>query len=698
MSPKKLLKRPLENAEELDQLAAWVAERRARFLSRTRTLAIVLTLAAIVLTLSRGPVELLIPMLLAAVVWTPTAVRRLWTQPRILSAQRRLLQHRGLADGEGVELLGDEIRRLVRRIRKRLAALGGDEAGLIEAERRAQRLLERLAEGEEGATTAFRERLRSEQSRLRARLEAFRVALVDVEVEALLRPEGKAGETVSQTAIGRAAELLDSGDVVPEVEAPGHDAPPPRQLLALQAHPASIAVLPFADLSPERDQEYFCHGLAEELINALTQIPDLRVIARASSFLFPGERHDVREIGRALGVERLVEGSVRKAGDRLRVTVQLVSAADGHHLWSERYDRDAGDVFAVQDEITAALVAQLSPAVWDEAPRRRREVDLEAYHLHLKARHRWNRRTPTELKASAELFEQAIARDPEFALAHAGLADAFALLGFYSVLAPHEAFPKAITAASQALEIDAGLAEAHASLAFCTLLYQWDFAGAEASFRRALELNPGYATAHHWLAEFLGLMGRDQEALEQARIAHDLDPLSPVIHTLLGWLHYYGRRFDDAIAALERTLEVEADFPPAEFWLGLARLECGRTAAAAEALEGAVAHSRRSTMMLAALGRLKAIAGDAEGARALLAELETLAGSRYVPPYYCAAIHCGLGEVDATFDCLDKAYDARDNWLVFLAVDPLWDDVRTDARFGELLRKVGLRSPEGGMT
>jgi tetratricopeptide (TPR) repeat protein len=182
-------------------------------------------------------------------------------------------------------------------------------------------------------------------------------------------------------------------------------------------------------------------------------------------------------------------------------------------------------------------------------------------------------------------------------------------------------------------------------------------------------------------------MGRYPEALEHARIAHDLDPLSPVIHTLLGWVHYYGRRYDEAIAALERTLEVEADFPPAEFWLGLARLETGRTAAAADALEKAVVHSHRSTMMLAALGRLKARAGDAEAARALLAELEELAASRYVPPYYCAAIHSGLGEIDATFGCLGRAYEARDNWLVFLAVDPLWDDVRTDPRFDELLRK-----------
>lgn len=694
MREKKLLKRPLESAAELETLAAWVAERRARFLSRTRDLGIVLALAALLLALFQGPVELVMPMLMVLVLWTPTAVRRLWTHPRVLAAQRRLLQHRGLADGGGVESLADEIRRLVKRIRQRLAARGGDDAGLIEAERRAHLLLDRLAESEEGATTAFRERLRSEQVRLRARLEAFRVALVDVEVEALLQPH-EAG-----AALGRALELVDTAA---EIEAPESDAPPAaRPLLALPERPsrrptAAIAVLPFVDLSPERDQEYFCHGLAEELINALTQIRDLRVIARASSFLFPDARHDVREIGRALGVERVVEGSVRKAGDRLRVTVQLVSAADGHHLWSERYDRDAGDVFAVQDEITAALLEQLTPEVWEEPPRPRSKVDLEAYHLHLKARHHWNRRSPTELEASAELFEQAIARDPGFALAYAGLADAFVLLGFYSVLAPHEAFPKALTAASQALEIDADLAEAHASLAFSSLLYQWDFAGAEASFRRALELNPGYATAHHWLAEFLGLMGRDQEALEQARIARDLDPLSPVIHTLFGWIHYYGRRYGEAIAALERTLEVEADFPPAEFWLGLARLEHGRLAAAAEALESAVAHSRRSTMMLAALGRLRARAGDAAAARALLAELEAAADSRYVPPYYCAAIRAGLGEVDAAFECLDRAYEARDNWLVFLGVDPLWDEVRTDPRLHDLMRKVGFRSSEGGM-
>ena len=467
---------------------------------------------------------------------------------------------------------------------------------------------------------------------------------------------------------------------------------------------ASIAVLPFADLSPEQDQEYFCHGLAEELINALTQIGELRVIARASSFAFLGTREDVREVGRQLGVDAVVEGSVRKSGERLRITVQLIHAADGQHLWSERYDRGAGDVFAIQDEITAALVDHLTRALGQDrlaqgvllerpaaaVPKRRSRVDLDAYHVYLKGRHHWNRRTPPELHKSADLFQQAIDRDPGFALAHAGLADAFVLLGFYSVLSPHEAFPKAITAATQALEIDAELAEAHAPLAFASLLYQWDWPGAEASFRRALKANPGHATAHHWYAEYLCLMGRHEEAIDRARIAHELDPLSPVVHTLAGWVFYYARRHGEAVAALEKTLEIEAGFAPAEFWLALAHAERGEPGVGLAILRQAVDHSEESPMMLAALGRLEAVLGRRDKAVEVLGQLDEISRERYVAPYYCAAIRLACGDVGDSFGCLEQALTDRDNWLTFLRVDPIWDPVREDPRFESLLREVGF--------
>ncbi len=455
----------------------------------------------------------------------------------------------------------------------------------------------------------------------------------------------------------------------------------------------SIAVLAFNDLSPRKDQDYFCEGLAEELINGLTQIEDLRVVARTSAFSFKAEEHDPQEIARRLKVDAILKGSVRKARDRLRITAQLIDGGDGSNLWSERFDRDMDDVFAIQDEITSAIVDQLKIELLGEQKTdliRRHTTDLEAYHLYLKGRHFWNKRTPAELASSIRLFQQAIDRDPGYALAHAGVADSYTILGYYSAMEPRDAFPKAKAAAAKALAFDDSLAQAHSSLAFAQVLYDWDWRQAERGFRRTFELNPGYATGHHWYAEYLVWTGRGEEAVAEAHKALEIDPLSLIINTLIGWVHYYTRRNDRAIRKLRKTLELDPAFAPANFWLALAYSQAGQLDEARTAIERALESAGESPMMLAARASLHAAAGEAAAAEGILGALLRTAAETYVPPYYIAAIYSALDDWPRTCEWLEKARRARDNWLVFLKVDPIWDRVRAEPEFAALARDVGF--------
>ncbi len=455
----------------------------------------------------------------------------------------------------------------------------------------------------------------------------------------------------------------------------------------------SIAVLPFSDLSPRRDQEYFCEGLAEELINALTQIESLRVVARTSAFSFRGEEHDPLDIARRLRVGAILKGSVRKAESRLRITAQLIDGADGSNLWSERFDREMDDVFAIQDEITSAIVGQLKVELLGKektALVRRQTGDLDAYHLYLKGRHSWNTRTPPQLHDSIHFFRQAIDRDPSYGLAYAGVADSYTILGYYSALAPSDAFPKAKAAASRALAIDDSLAQAHSSLAFAQVLYDWDWKAAERGFQRTFELNPGYATAHHWYAEYLAWKGEGERAVAEAKKALEIDPLSLIINTLVGWVAYYTRRNDRAIAKLEKTLELEPAFAPANFWLALAHAQAGQLDDAFAALDRALENSEQSPMMLAALASLHALSGATGEAEKLLAALRQTAEKTYVPAYYIAAIYRAFGDRPRALEWLEKACRERDNWMVFLQADPIWDRFRPEPRFDALLRRVGF--------
>ncbi len=456
----------------------------------------------------------------------------------------------------------------------------------------------------------------------------------------------------------------------------------------------SIAVLPFTNLSADKEQDYFCDGMAEEIINALTHVEGLRVVARTSAFVFKDRREDIREIGKKLNVEALLEGSVRKAGNRLRITAQLINVADGYHLWSEKYDQDMEDIFAIQDEISLAIVNKLKlKLLGGEKAKlvKRHTEDLDAYNLYLKGRYFWNKRTEEGFQKSLECFWQAIEKDPTYALAYAGIADCYDLLGWYGYLPPKEAFPRAKAAAEKALEMDNALAEAHTSLAGASEFYDWDWLAAEREYKRAIELNPSHATAHHWYAEFLSHMGRHEESTAEAKRALEIDPLSLIINALVGWLFYEARQYDRAIEQLQKTLEMEPSFIVAHFFLAFPYVQKAMyNEAIAEVQKAMDLSGRGIPLFLAQLGAIYSYSGKRDEANKVLDELHELSKQRNVSPFYVALIHVGLGQKNQAFEWLEKAYEDRDHWLESLKVDPMLDSVRSDPRFTELLKKMGL--------
>ncbi|MDH4270770.1 MAG: protein kinase [Candidatus Aminicenantes bacterium] len=444
---------------------------------------------------------------------------------------------------------------------------------------------------------------------------------------------------------------------------------------------SSIVVLPFADLSQEKDQEYFCDGLAEEVINALRKISELRVVARTSAFAFKGKLEDVREIGKILAVATVLEGSVRKAGKRLRVTVQLINVDGGYHLWSERYDREMEDVFAIQDDITLAVVDNLKVKLLGREKERltkRYTNDVEAYNLFLKGQFFLNKRTAEGMKKAVLYFEQAVKRDPEYAEAYAGLANYYLLLPIYASFSPKEANLRAKEAVKTALKIDNNLAEALTSLALIKLYDEHDWEGAEQEFKRAIKLNPGYAIAHSWYAsEYLVLMGRADEAFEEMERALELDPLSLVMNRDLGMTYYYGHQYDRAIAALKRTIEIEPRFILTHGLLGLAYLE------------KAIAEGSEPTAK-AWMGTAYARMGEKQKAKDILENLLKFSEKEYVSPYFIAILNFHLKEIDQGFRWLEKAFEESDSWFNYINVDPGLDTVRSDPRLQELLKKLSL--------
>ena len=458
----------------------------------------------------------------------------------------------------------------------------------------------------------------------------------------------------------------------------------------------SIAVLPFADVSRGKELEYLCDGIAEEIINALTNVEGLRVVARTSAFSFKGKNEDIRAIARKLNVDSMLEGSVRKAGNRLRITVQLINAADGYHLWSERYDREMEDVFAIQDDITLAIVNKLKVTLLGKeraALVKRHTEDFAAYNLYLKGRYFWNKRTETGYLKSLEYFRQAIDKDPSYGLAYAGVADCYDLLGWYGYLAPQEAFPRARTAAEKARELDDTLAEAHASLGWISANYDWDWAAAEQQYKRALELNPSYATAHQWYSEFLTYMGRHDGSIAEGHKALELDPLSLIINNDLGQVYYFARRYDEAIAQLRKTLEMDPIFAVAHFFLALALAQKSMFDEAIEEAQKAMSLAGEGdTLILSHLGIIYALSGREKKARQVLAKLDEFSEDKYVSPFPVALIHTALGDGDKAFERLEKACEERDHWIETLKVHPALDGLRQDERYRSLLERTGLNS------
>jgi TolB-like protein/DNA-binding SARP family transcriptional activator/Flp pilus assembly protein TadD len=455
----------------------------------------------------------------------------------------------------------------------------------------------------------------------------------------------------------------------------------------------AIAVLPFEDLSPDADQGYLADGMTEELMVLLSRVDGLSVVGRTSSRALRDGSDGLREVARLLDVGLVLGGSVLRSGERLRVFAQLVDAETGYQLWSERYERGQADVFEIQDEIARAIVGRLRDRLGPEATPPGPSVltaDLEAYNLYLRGRFEWHRRTEAGLRAAAVFFEEAVARDSSFARGHAGLGDAYAVLGFYDYLPPRDAFPRAERAARRALELDPSLAEPHATLGYTALYHDWDGARAEAAFLRSLELDPGYSTGHQWYANLLTAQGRFDEAVREMRRAQELDPLSLIANAALGWILFHAGAQDEAVAQLERTLAMAPDYVVALLWKGLALSELGRPEEGLAPLERAVEVSGGSAIVVAGLARVAALAGDAPRARALVEGLVDARPDAYLPAYEIAAVHAALGDPAEAVAWLERGYRERSHSMVFLAVDPQLDSLRGLPAFERLVERVGL--------
>ncbi|MBI3872569.1 MAG: protein kinase [candidate division Zixibacteria bacterium] len=470
------------------------------------------------------------------------------------------------------------------------------------------------------------------------------------------------------------------------------------QLSAGGAQPApevpALAVLPFVNMSADPENEYFSDGLSEDLITALSKLEGLRVVSRTSAFSFKGKDTDIRRIGEQLNVRTVLEGSVRRAGNRLRVTAQLINVADGFHLWSERYDREMSDVFAVQDEIAQRIVTALKVKLISRDVERLVEPateNLEAYHLYLQGRYQWNKRTQEGFAKAVAFLRQAITVDPGYALAHAALADVHILQGVYGHRSPHEVFPAARAAAQEALRLNDKLAEGHASLAHVQFLYDWKWTESEKGFRRAISLDPGYALAHLWYGLLLMTIGQLERAMAQIEEARRCDPLSLIINTDIGLIHYHARRYDAALEQYQRTLEIDENFFVTHYGIAMIHQQLGRHDLAIRAAERSLALSHGSNLVKAMLARSHALAGDRDTAMAMLTELKQTADA-YVAPYSLALVHAGLREYDRAIDYLEKALADRTQYAMhFVATgDPCLDDLGDDPRFVALMKKMNL--------
>jgi TolB-like protein/DNA-binding winged helix-turn-helix (wHTH) protein/Tfp pilus assembly protein PilF len=454
----------------------------------------------------------------------------------------------------------------------------------------------------------------------------------------------------------------------------------------------SLAVLPLENLSGDASQDYFADGMTDELITDLAQIRALRVISRTSVMAYKHARKPLPEIARELNVDAVVEGSVLRAGDQVRITAQLIEASTDKHLWSQSYEGELRDTLALQNRVAGAIADQirihLTPQE-EAALKNVKVVNPEAYESYLKGRYFWNKRTADGLKAALAYFNQAIEEDPKYAQAYSGLADTYALLGDwqYAVMTPKEAFPKAKAAAIKALELDNTLSEAHTSLAFSLDLFDWNWEAAEKEFRRAIELNPGYATAHHWYAWHLSGMGRNSEAIAEMRKAENLDPLSLIINADLAELLLIARFSDQSIQQSRKTLDMDPNFAVAHYDLGQALLQKHMYSEAIAELETATKLSADSPICKSTLAYAYAISGRRNDALKILNDL-TRRSNGFSNAAEIALIYAGLGENDQAMAWLEKAYSERFNPSILLR--PAFDPLRSDTRFQKLVHRIGL--------
>ena len=468
-----------------------------------------------------------------------------------------------------------------------------------------------------------------------------------------------------------------------------------RSLKAIPSGTAhqSIVVLPFTNMSSDPENEFFADGITEEIINALAQIEDLRVVARTSAFSFKGKHVDLRTVGRRLNVTTVLEGSVRKSGKRLRIMAQLINVADGYHLWSERYDRELRDIFAVQDEIARTIAERLKVTLGTERQKplvRTGTKNLEAYQLYLKGRFHWTKRTPDGSRKAIEYFHEAIEKDPAYALAYTGLADAYNEASFLNVFSPREVMPKAKAAATKALQIDDGLAEAHVSLAYASFTYDWDWTAAGRHFDQALAVNPSYVSSQPFYSLFLGSLGRFEEAVAAAKRALVLDPVSPAGSHFLAVQLYLSRQFDPAIQECHKTLEMDPNYAIAYALLGQAYLGKGLCREALHDLDKYLALSRGSASSLELLGYAHAQLGERNEALRTVEELRELSKRSFVSSFSFALVYAGLEDRDQAFTWLEKACEERFNRLAYIKVEAFWDPLRSDPRYADLLRRMGL--------
>ena len=454
----------------------------------------------------------------------------------------------------------------------------------------------------------------------------------------------------------------------------------------------SLAVLPLANLSGDPDEEYFVEGMADALRQHLEGISALRVISRTSSMYYRGSSKPLPEVARQMNVDAIVDGAVLRSGNQVRITVELIRAANDTRLWGDTYNRDLKDVFTLQSEVARKIADEIRVTLTppDRARlARRHTLDPDAYLAYSKGRFFWNRRTEVDLKRAIGYFQQAIEKDPGYALAYDGLADCWLPLGWYAYMAPAETFPHAKAAVMKALALDDSLAAAHTSLAFVTLYYDRDWSGAEREFRRAIDLNPNYANGHHWYGEFLSLVGRHAEAIAEAERARELDPLSTIINTWVGSRYFFARQYDRAIEQYRNAIEMDPAFVPVHLVLGHALEQKHMYQEAILELEKAVSLSGGSPVYIASLAHVYGLAGRRDQARKLFQDLRKLLKERYVSPYDLAIASLGVGERDRALALLAQAVEERSPRAAFLGVDPRFDGLRSDARFKILMSRIG---------